>query len=489
MQQIFDALPQAGLEGLARELSLWARPGQAILLKGEVGASTSTFARAFIRELAGGADFDVPSPTFTLLQSYDATRVPVAHVDLYRLKAASEADELGIAELLDTHLALIEWPERMDAIASENCLTVSLSGSGGTRRVEIETRGEWIKLLDRNAQAKAFLGDTPFAGARRSFFEGDASSRRYEMLAEGTSRVLLMDMPQRPDGPIVRDGLPYSAIAHLAESISSVIAVNSHLGSLGYSAPRIMARDEAHGFAVIEYLGDKVYGQMLRQGHDMREPMRTAAELLADMAQRDWPKQVPSYDLRAMSIEADLLPSWYWPYINKAAAPGQAAGDFAGLWREALAGIAARSNVWTLRDFHSPNLLWLPERAGIQRVGLIDTQDCVYGHAAYDLASLIQDARVDVPPSLAADLLDHYCALRARGETFDREDFLSAYAILGAQRATKILGIFARLFMRDKKPAYLAHMPRVKAHLQRNLAHPALAKLRNWYAAHLGMGA
>jgi N-acetylmuramate 1-kinase len=486
MQQIFDALPQAGLEGLARALSLWVKPGQLILLEGDVGAGKSTFARAFIRELAG-ADVDVPSPTFTLLQSYDMTRVPVAHVDLYRLKAASEADELGIAELLDTHVVLIEWPERMPSLPVTACLTLSLSGSGAARRVEMEAQGEWIHLLARNDLASSFIAASGYRDWRRSFFEGDASSRRYEMLTHERARVLLMDMPQRPDGPIVKDGLPYSAIAHLAENISSVILVNTHLGSLGYSAPRILASDEAQGFAVIEYLGDRVFGAMLRQGHDMTEPMRAATGLLADMAERDWPQTVPPYDLRALSIEADLLPSWYWLHVNGAKPGAGAAEEFSALWTEALADIPAQSNIWTLRDFHSPNLLWLPERDGIQRVGLIDTQDCVYGHAAYDLASLIQDARVDVPPDLAAALLDHYCAMRAGAKDFDRNSFLAAYAILGAQRATKILGIFARLFMRDGKPQYLAHMPRVRAHLERNLAHPALGKLKGWYAAHLGM--
>jgi aminoglycoside/choline kinase family phosphotransferase len=141
--------------------------------------------------------------------------------------------------------------------------------------------------------------------------------------------------------------------------------------------------------------------------------------------------------------------------------------------------------VWILRDYHSPNLMWLPERRGLKRVGLIDTQDAVLGHPAFDLASLLQDARVDVDFAVADKLLDKYCALRKGAPGFDETSFRSAYAFFGAQRATKILGIFARLAKRDGKRGYLRHMPRVSRYLERNLTHPRLLALRQWYDRHL----
>jgi aminoglycoside/choline kinase family phosphotransferase len=134
-----------------------------------------------------------------------------------------------------------------------------------------------------------------------------------------------------------------------------------------------------------------------------------------------------------------------------------------------------------LRDYHSPNLIWMPERDGLARVGLVDFQDCVMGHPAYDVASLLQDARVTVPDELEIRLLGHYAQTRrAASPDFEMAGFARAYAILGAQRATKILGIFARLDKRDGKPQYLAHLPRIWAYLQRCLAHPALAKVKRW---------
>ena len=152
---------------------------------------------------------------------------------------------------------------------------------------------------------------------------------------------------------------------------------------------------------------------------------------------------------------------------------------------------------WVLRDFHSPNLIWVPERKGIQRVGLIDTQDALLGHGAYDLMSMTQDARVDIPDALAERCIAHYLSCRTsetpkgRGtfipnaDEFDEVAFLTAYAVLGAQRATKILGIFARLSKRDGKHGYLRHMPRVSRALAKNLEHPVLAELKQWYLDHL----
>jgi aminoglycoside/choline kinase family phosphotransferase len=138
-----------------------------------------------------------------------------------------------------------------------------------------------------------------------------------------------------------------------------------------------------------------------------------------------------------------------------------------------------------LRDFHSPNLLWLPEREGLKRAGVIDTQDCVLGHPAYDLASMLRDARVDIPFGVAEDLFEYYCAERASAGPFDKAEFARAFAILSVQRATKILGIFARLSRRDGKHGYIRHMPRVSRYLERDLAHPGLGALRAWYDRNL----
>jgi aminoglycoside/choline kinase family phosphotransferase len=151
------------------------------------------------------------------------------------------------------------------------------------------------------------------------------------------------------------------------------------------------------------------------------------------------------------------------------------------LWREVLRPVTDGPHTWVLRDFHSPNLMWLPGRGGIERVGLLDFQDAMMGSPAYDLASLLQDARVDVPEKMEVALLSHYVRGRLKDPGVSAPAFAQPYATLATQRASKILGIVARLDQRDGKPQYLRHLPRVSTYLQRALAHPALAPLRTWY--------
>ena len=194
---------------------------------------------------------------------------------------------------------------------------------------------------------------------------------------------------------------------------------------------------------------------------------------------------LPRYDFDAFLIEAELLLDWYLPRWNMSA-DDTARATFAALWREALAPVIDCDPAWVLRDFHSPNLLWLEDRLGTDRVGVLDFQDAVIGPAAYDLASLLQDARVDVPEQMEFTLLGRYARARRDGDPdFDATRFVRHYATLAAQRASKILGIFSRLDRRDGKPQYLRHMPRIWSYLQRSLAHPSLAPLAGWYAVHV----
>jgi aminoglycoside/choline kinase family phosphotransferase len=196
---------------------------------------------------------------------------------------------------------------------------------------------------------------------------------------------------------------------------------------------------------------------------------------------------VPPYDHEALDIETGLLTDWCWPFLKGEMIGDELRASFRSIWAPLFDCVVPVNPVWTLRDYHSPNLMWLPERQGIARVGLIDTQDAVLGHPAYDLVSMLQDARIDIPFAEADELLDRYCLSRRGTGTFDEAEFRLAFAILGAQRATKVLGIFARLSKRDGKHGYLQHIPRVSRYLERNLQHPALGQLKAWYDRHLPM--
>ena len=474
------------------------QPGDLITLSGDLGAGKTTFARALIRHLAGDPTIAVPSPTFTFIQFYDLPRLPVVHADLYRLSGPGELAELGFDDLPESAVVLLEWPDRAAGFLPGDRLDIAftLAPSLGpeARNVRVTGYGAFGPRAERLHATRRFLDESGFAQAERERIQGDASTRSYERLRLGDRQVILMNAPRRPDGPPVRDGRPYSAIAHLAEDVKPFVALAGGLRQLGFSAPEIHHADTDAGFLILEDLGAEPFVQ-----GDPPEPIEeryaAAVDLLVGLHGQELPEtlplsphvdhKIPRYDMEAFLIEVELLLDWYLPRAGIEVSKAMRT-TYQVLWREALAPAIAARATWVLRDLHSPNLLWLPEREGIARVGLLDFQDAQIGPGAYDLASLLQDARVDVPEEMELALLGRYARARRESDLkFDTAEFIKLYATLATQRASKILGIFARLDRRDGKPQYLRHMPRVWSYLQRSLAHPALAPLNGWYSANV----
>lgn len=483
---------------LAVDLAAMLAPGDTVTLTGDLGAGKTTFARALIRRLASDRTLDVPSPTFTLIQTYDLPRFPVAHIDLFRISEASELAEIGLDDLTEKTMTLVEWPERAAGLLPEDRFDVALTASpqSGSRHREarITGYGACAPRAARIAAMRGFIERCGLAEADRKYMMGDASSRSYERFATGGHSYVLMNAPRRADGPVIRDGKSYNAIAHLAEDVTPFIAMANALRSRGFSAPAILAADRAAGFLLIEDLGHEgiVAGT---PPTPIEERYAAAADLLAALHGQRLPAiapvesgidyAIPGYDIDAMLIEAELLTDWYLP-MRGAPMSVTRKRDYIALWREALGPILREPATWVLRDYHSPNLLWLADRNNHARIGLLDFQDAVMGPAAYDLASLLQDARVDVPELTEIALLSRYAQARlAHDAGFDAPAFAQSYSTLAAQRASKILGIFARLDRRDGKPQYLRHIPRVWGYLQRSLEHPALAPLKAWYATNV----
>lgn len=503
--RIIPAVSEAQLMRLGEDIAFVARRGDLVTLIGELGAGKTTLARAIIKALCGNGTDEIPSPTFTLVQTYTGQRMPVAHFDLYRLTMPSELDELGLDLALRQGVALVEWPERAGGILPHDRLEVLIEDEGEeTRRLTLLGHGSWTERLDRLAAMRDIVEADGMADPSWSlhYLQGDASVRRYgRLVSKSGASAVLMDWARQPDGPAIRNGLPYSRIAHLAENVRPFVAVAALLKARGLSVPNIYAQDLEHGFLVLEDLGARVFaGEVARGAGNQAELWRAATDVLVDLQEEPPPAELPvgngevhhlpHYDRNALGIEVELLIDWYWEAVHGSPPPEAARAEFMGLWAEPFAALDALPPALVLRDYHSPNLLWLPEREGIARVGIIDFQDAMQGPQAYDLVSLLQDARVDVPPELEADLLDRYCAeVAARRPDFDRDAFHFAYAALGAQRNTKILGIFARLAKRDGKPQYLAHIPRLWRYLERDLAHPELSRLKSWYDRHLAADA
>jgi len=492
-----EAADEAATRDVAAQVAGLVGAGDLVTLSGDLGAGKTAFARALIRKLTDEPTLEVPSPTFTLMQVYEGANFPIVHADLYRIADASELTELGWEEATDSALVLVEWAERAGSALPVERLDIRLTTppEGGDRRViELTGFGAFAARIARSKGATDILRAAGWQDARRDFMLGDASTRAYERLTKPDgSRAILMISPPRPDGPPVRYGKPYSAIAKLAENIRPFVAIDRVLREDGLSAPQIYAADLASGFAVLEDLGPE---GVVDENGPIRERYAEAAAALAHIHARPRSDtiamddssiyRIPPYDLDALLIEIELLLEWYAPHIAGAQLSSGQRATFINLWRQTAIEIVNAPATWTLRDYHSPNLIWLPQREGVKRVGIIDFQDCVMGHPAYDVVSLLQDARVTVPDELELRLLGHYAqSRRTDAPDFDMAGFARAYAILGAQRATKILGIFARLDKRDRKPQYLAHLPRVTRYLRKNLAHPALAPLRDWHIANL----
>ncbi len=487
-----DVVDESETTAVAHEVVALLRRGDMVTLSGDLGAGKTTFARAVIRNLLSDPDIEAPSPTFTLMQLYEKGGLRLVHADFYRIADPSELSGLGWEEAIEDAVVLLEWAERAEDHLPGDRLDVHLGFTDpirpDSRSITVTGYGAFAARLAPFRALRQLLRTEGWSDARRVFLQGDASARAYETLEKANGeRAILMISPPRPDGPPVRYGKSYSAIARLAENVRPFVAIADGLRAFGFSAPRILGHDLDAGLLIVEDLGRD--GVVDAEG-PIPERYLEAAAVLARLHAQDLPDtlpvadageyRIPAYDLDALLIEIELMIDWYVPYLRTIVSSG-ARATFVNLWRDALAEIVAARTTWTLRDYHSPNLLWLPERGEIARIGIIDFQDCVLGHPAYDLASLGQDARVDVSDELELRLLAHYARLRrADAPEFDMPAFARAYAVLAAQRATKILGIFARLNQRDGKPHYLRHLPRIEAYLRKSLRHPALADIRQW---------
>ncbi|MFD1914239.1 aminoglycoside phosphotransferase family protein [Halodurantibacterium flavum] len=310
-------------------------------------------------------------------------------------------------------------------------------------------------MTSRAQLSSRFIEAAGWDDARRTILAGDASPRRYDRLERTGDSAVLMD-----------------ADPATGEDVRPFIEIARHLSALGLSAPRIFAADTGHGFLLLEDLGDDLYARLLQRIPALEPEIYAAAvDVLAELQRHPAPEGLDAYDAPAMADLAALALDWYLP-----AATGQKVDrtGFVGLTQELLARCAPAYDGLILRDYHAENLLWLPERQGLARVGLLDFQNAMRGHPAYDLVSLTEDARRDVPRPLAEAMQ----ARMAKALGADPESFGIACAALAAQRNLRILGVFARLWLRDGKPQYIPLLPRVWNHLMHDLSHPELASLR-----------
>ena len=344
---------------------------------------------------------------------------------------------------------------------------------------------------------RGFLRNTGWGEAEIVPLKGDASTRSYARLTHGARKAMLMDQPQAAEAGVAaadadesaRRALGYNAVARLAGAdCRRFAAVAQYLRARGLSAPDVLAADYAQGLVVLEDLGDDLFTEVLADGSSGEELYNAAVEILAKLHTESAPAVLPGdiplfvYDAIALIAETDLMLEWFLPLALGRPATETEYKEHRALWRAALYAVKHSPRVFVHRDYHAQNLIWLPDREGLARVGLIDFQDAVAGSRAYDLVSLVEDARRDVPAKLAESATSHYlAAAKAAGIALDEKQFRAEMAVMAAQRNTKIVGIFARLFVRDGKRRYLDYLPRVWGYLEHDFRHPSLADLRHWY--------
>ena len=359
-----------------------------------------------------------------------------------------------------------------------------------------------MSVSNREQLRLDFLRGAGLSGATRAPLPGDASTRRYERLVlPGGRTLMLMDQAPAaespPDDPSwtpdQRHAAGWNAVARLsAGRIEAFAAVAAQLKLLGLSAPAIPALDAANGLAVLEDFGDGLFARVIEAGADETQLYLAAVEALAALHDAGSPPEVLSgpggdwplltYDETALQGGADLFVEWLPRLDDRLAFDEAAVADWREAWAPIVASGAAGASVMAHRDYHAENLIWLPERRGPARVGMIDFQDAVRAHPSWDLHSLLQDARRDVSPALEAEALDCYFAARPG---VDHAAFMADYAGLAALNEARIIGIFARLIARDGKPRYRQFLPRIWRRLNANLDQPALAPVARWFDRHV----
>jgi len=322
--------------------------------------------------------------------------------------------------------------------------------------------------LKQDIIIETFLNQSGWAGAKRFALAGDASFRTYDRITlENKCAVLMNAHP--PDG-----------------DVRQFVTIAQHLIWLGYSAPRIIAADEETGLLLLEDFGDNTYTQVLSNGGNETALYELAIDVLIDLHKRPTaesiPPALPIYGNGRLLDEVFLTPQWAYPAFTGVPAAEKVRKTYGNIWLKLFSRIHAGPKTLVLRDYHVDNLIWLTERSGIKACGLLDFQDAVAGHPAYDLMSLLEDARRDLGPGVKTKMMERYLSAFPK---LDRNAFEIAFSILAAQRHSKVIGIFTRLCMRDGKPAYLVHIPRVWALLEAALENPILGDLKNWFDSHM----
>ncbi|PLW75886.1 tRNA (adenosine(37)-N6)-threonylcarbamoyltransferase complex ATPase subunit type 1 TsaE [Cohaesibacter celericrescens] len=498
----FPHLSEAASSALAADIACLVQQGDILALDGDLGLGKSTFARALLRARAENPDLEVPSPTFTLVQTYDFPNedadLEISHFDLYRIGDFEELFEIGLEDSWQSGCALIEWPDRAEELLPEQSLWLRFENGADSQSRKLTLFGDcsWGERLQRMCQKRQLLIDCGWEDGIRAPIKGDLSPRNYDRVHRPdeppkkiSTSAILMDMPERQPGPVLSDGRLYDHVAHRVTKLAPMICTREGLQKLGLKVPEVYGFALQEGLALWEDFG----AQTLTEGPDkpVEERYLATVSALADLHNQPLPDafettagrhELSHYDEDAFGVELDVFVDFFWPHVKMASCPPALRAEFHQLWRPLLTHLTASEQVLVLRDVQDPNCFWLDVTTRKGPVGFIDFQDCLIGPSAYDLAALAMDARVTIPVHLAEKMVTAYKSKRDLNAEASAA-FDAAFCLCACQRTMKNLGAFARAADQAGRPDYLDHIPRSLDYLTRAMTHPLLSELKDWYGS------
>lgn len=473
MAQLVKQLPSpADTDGLAQAIAPYLVPGDCILLEGDLGAGKSQFARALIRAL-GTKTQHQPSPTFTLLQVYDDTRLPLAHADLYRIAEPEEVFDLHLEPFLRHGVTLVEWPQKAPAgFFPAEALTISLVEDSATGRTATLTGdSSWAKRfaffapeVRRESSEKGRMGYIQSLCNRKGLMitpvSQDASFRSYWRVRLEEGSRILMDAPP----PL--------------EDVTRFALVDRCLEGIGIHTPHIYNMDATGGYALLEDFGDTTFYGAIQNGMAPQPLYEAAVDVLLKIY-KGGEQPVGKYTAAMYLNEASLFVDWYMPMVNGRATHTADRRAFRDIWLPLVEKMLTAPKSTVLFDYHCQNLMLVGGGLNdIGNVGVLDFQDARTGPVVHDLASLLYDVRYDVPRELH-DILIRRMVDGLEG-AMTLEAFTEAMKLSALQNLTRIAGVFTRLAYRDGKRNYLNYMPRLWRYFDELVAMPACLELRRY---------
>ena len=467
------------LEKLSKELAPLLNEGGVVTLNGQIGAGKTTLAKLIIQQLTQTPLEDIVSPTFNLYHTYNKDNLEIAHYDFYRIESEMELHEIDLNESFTDKICIIEWADKFRDFLPKDRIEIFIKCTKNERVYRINPLGKFREVVSNRAKIENFLGGLDINFTELQRLPGDASKRNYYRVMSSDNTMIVMDATQKSD---------IKNKTGLTNGIDDFIKIQEYLNSIDVRVPKLIVRNKIDNIILEEDLGEYSYTDMLTK-ENYQKLYNPAIQRLIHISNINHPKNISTksnphylkeFDLNIYLNEAEIFIDYYWPFIHGKQCNADKKQEFTQIMEEVYSNLT-NDKTLMLRDFHSPNLLFLENENGFRKCAVIDFQDALFGHPLYDLVSLTNDARITIDEYQEKYLIGLYKKdFPFNNFQFDSLSFMQQYHILGVQRSIKILGIFARLAILETNQNYLVHMPRVICYIKRIMQSGSIQALACW---------